>query len=73
MFLAGLGLALLVALWNPGLAFLTAYLATGTLLLSLLGYWRETGHAIISPGMLLVLLSYTLVLAVTAGVAAFAG
>lgn len=73
MFLGGLCLALLAALWNPGLAFLAAYVATGLLLLSFLGYWRESGRAIISPGMLLVLISYTFVLAVVSGVAAFAG
>lgn len=73
MFLGGLSLALLASLWNAGLAFLAAYCATGLLLLSFLGYWRETGRAIMSPGTLLVLISFTFVLAVTSGVAAFAG
>lgn len=73
MFLGRLSLALPASLWNAGLAFLAAYVATSLLLLSFLGYWRENGRAIVSPGMLLVLISYTFVLAVTSGVAAFAG
>ena len=73
VFLAGLNLALGAALLNAGLAFLLAYCATGALLLSLLGYWRQTGRAIIAPGTLLVLIALTSVLAITSGVAAFAG
>ncbi len=73
VFLAGLNLALGAALLNAGLAFLLAYCATGALLLSLLGYWRQTGRAIIAPGTLLVLIALTFVLAITSGVAAFAG
>ena len=72
-FLGGLSLALAAALLNAGLAFMIAYCSTGVLLLSLLGYWRETGRAIIAPGTLLVLISFTLVLAITSGVAAIAG
>ena len=70
MFLGGLVLALVAALLNIGLAFMIAYFSTAALLLALLGYWRETGRAIIAPGTLLVLISFTLVLAVTSGVAA---
>ena len=69
-FLAGLALALPVALVSIALAFVIAYCATVVLLLSFLGYWRETGRAIIDPGRLLVMISFTAVLAITSGVAA---
>ena len=70
VFLAGLSLALVAALLSAGLAFMVAYCATGALLISLLGYWRETGKAIIAPGTLLVLIAFTAALAITSGIAA---
>lgn len=72
VFLAGLNLAVGAALLNAGLAFLLAYCSTGAFLLSLLGYWRQTGRAIIAPGTLLILIAFSFVLATTSGVAAFA-
>jgi len=70
LFLLGLVLALGAASVSVALGFVAAYCATGVLLLSFLGYWRETGRPIIDPGRLLVMLSFTAVLAITSGVAA---
>ncbi len=68
--MAGLTAALLAALLSVGLAFFVAYCSVGVLLLSLLGYWRESGEAILSPGTLFVMILFTCVLAATSGVAA---
>lgn len=67
--LVGLALAVPVTLVSIALAFMIAYCAVGVLLLSFLGYWRETGRAIIQPGTLLVMISFIAALAVTALVA----
>ena len=68
--LVGLAMAVPAALLSAGLAFLVAFCSVGVLLLSLLGFWRESGQAILSPGMLFVMILFTCALAATSGVAA---
>ena len=68
MFFGGLSLALIAVPLEISLSFMFMYGAGGLLLLSFLAYWRETGIEIMSPGMTLVLISYSFVLAIVAGV-----
>lgn len=72
LFLVGLVLAPVAALVSTGLMFMLAYASTSWLLLSFLGYWRETGRAVVRPGTLFVLILFLCALTITAGIAAVA-